>query len=269
MLELTQKRLYWTGNAAKAKVIRNILDDPRVQTGQDVLIFDYGCGEGGDWKAIMQEFPNLSVIGYDPSRKSVDIAREKLKGERAEFLTDNELKHRIFKADFIVSFSVLEHVYDRRRYLQIAKDHLANNGVFYLNYDDGHFRTMLDLTAPRSWLTELRVWLHNLLAAVLARLGWVSQYQERVNRGDIDALIAQLGFQATDVFYSNLGSLKGLHKLISPEKREDFTRMWIAVEDALNEQFLERGASRWGDSANLWQFMGTRTLVLRLADTVS
>lgn len=263
MLELTQKRLYWTGNAAKAKVIREILDDPRVQAGEDILIFDYGCGTGGDWKTILPQFRNLSVIGYDPSEKSVAIAKEKLKGEKAEFLTDSELNGRAFKADFIVSFSVLEHVYERRHYLQTAKDHLAENGVFYLNYDDGHFRTALDLNAPRTWLTELRVWLHNLLAGILARVGWVAQYQQRVNRSDIDALIAQVGFETTRVFYSNLGSLKGLYKLVSPPKREEFTRIWIAVEDALNEQFLEYGGTRLGDPANLWQFMGTRTLVLR------
>jgi ubiquinone/menaquinone biosynthesis C-methylase UbiE len=105
MLDLTQKRLYWTGNAAKAKVIREILDDPRVQSGQEVLIFDYGCGAGGDWKVILQEFRNLSIIGYDPSQKSVEIAKEKLKGENAEFLTGDELNSKDFKADFIVSFS--------------------------------------------------------------------------------------------------------------------------------------------------------------------
>jgi hypothetical protein len=153
-------------------------------------------------------------------------------------------------------------VYDRRRYLQTAKEHLAVQGVFYLNYDDGHFRNLLNLNAPRTWLTDLRIWLHNLSAGLLARLGWVSQYQKRVNRSDIDVLVAQVGFETTRVFYSNLGSLKGLYKLISPPKREDFTRIWIAVEDALNDQFLEDGATRMGDPANLWQFMGTRTLVL-------
>ena len=45
---------------------------------------------------------------------------------------------------FLVSFSVLEHVVDRRRYLQAARANLAPGGRAYLNYDSGHFTVDAD-----------------------------------------------------------------------------------------------------------------------------
>jgi SAM-dependent methyltransferase len=196
-------KLYWHGNSAKTRIINEILHETGSAPDKKVLIFDYGCGTGGDWPAILSDYPQLTLVAYDPSEQSIRTARERLKDRSAELFTGKNLQQLNFKADYIVSFSVLEHVYDRRTYLETAKSLLADDGTFYLNYDDGHFRNFLDLNAPRLWPDEIGVWLHNLLAEPLARLGRVTHFQARVNRRDIDELIAILGFRVIEIFYSN------------------------------------------------------------------
>ena len=190
-------------------------------------------------------------------------AKTRLKGLNAELFTGNELQNLTLKAHFVVSFSVLEHVFDRRSYLLTAKNHLAEKGIFYLNYDDGHFRNFLDLNAPRLWPSQCKKWLHNLLTKRLAQAGKISQFQMRVDRTTIEKLIAETGFRVLRAFYSNLSSLKGLYKTIPDQNRQDFSRLWLTLENELNAKFLTESEHRkLGDTANLWQFMGSRTLVL-------
>jgi SAM-dependent methyltransferase len=252
--------LYWLGNAAKTKVINEIIE--QISENSRPLIFDYGCGTGGDWPRILADYPGIQLVAYEPAHKSAEIAKDKLRNLPAKILTGTELKEATFKADFIVSFSVFEHVYDRASYLQTAKKHLAQAGTFYLNYDDGHFRNFLDLNRPNFWFPQLKEWLQNLLADPLATAGIVDKFQKRVDRADVDALVERAGFQIANQFYSNLSSLKGLHKHISPDKQADFSQFWLEIEDTLNAKFYEEGTASLGDSANLWQVMVSRTLVL-------
>jgi len=258
------KKLYWLGNSAKTKIINEVLQKASEKANKDILVFDYGCGNGGDWHNILADFANIQLIGYDPYPKSIKEAKERLQGFNVKLLTGNELQELEFKAQFIISFSVFEHVYDRKTYLQTVKKHLANEGTVYLNYDDGHFRNYLDLNRPDLWFSQVWEHIHNFLVHPLAKLGKTAWYQKRVERLVIDQLITELGFKAVDVYYNNLSNLKGLYKTIPIEQRESFTKLWLSVEDELNEKFLIEGQlTSLGDTSNLWQFMGSRTVVLK------
>jgi SAM-dependent methyltransferase len=264
MSRVTTTKLYWLGNAAKAKCIGEILRTVCHHPAGDILVFDYGCGNGGDWPSILADYPSIHLIGYDPSVEMIRAARTRLKGFNAKLLTGDELDVQQFKAHFIVSFSVLEHVYHRKTYLQTAKKHLRDDGTFYLNYDDGHFRNCLDLSRPEIWLQQIRGWLHNVLAYPLARLGIKSNFQARVERLAIDQLIAALGFRVVDVYYSNLTNFKRLYRTLPDDRCEAFMRLWMSIEDELNSRFLvESKEASLGDKSNLWRFMGSRTLVLQ------
>jgi SAM-dependent methyltransferase len=264
---MTQK-LYWLGNAAKTKIVGEVLQQIARNPAQRVVIFDYGCGAGGDWAAILSDHPQIELIGYDPCAADVAAARARLRDHAAQLYTLKELEPLTFRADFIVSFSVFEHVYERRLYLETAKKHLADDGVFYLNYDDGHFRQALDLGALRSWPRQLREWLHNVTAGLWAKLGKTHLFQQRVLRADVDQMLAETGFQIGEVFYSNLSDFKSLCKTLPEERRAEFARFWLHVENELNEHFLCSGTRETlGDVVNLWQLMGSRTLVLRHASS--
>lgn len=41
-----RSKLYWLGNVAKIKIINDIAT--QIPVGTKTLIFDYGCGDGGD-----------------------------------------------------------------------------------------------------------------------------------------------------------------------------------------------------------------------------
>lgn len=255
-------KLYWPGNAAKTKIIGDLL---RKIQHKNVVIFDYGCGNGGDWPSILADYPNIQLIGYDISTKSIQIAESRLSGFNATLLTGDALYEQNFKADFIVSLSVLEHVYDRKFYLNTAKKHLKEDGYFYLNYDDGHFRNLLDLNEPRLWLWQIHGWLINLPSLIFGGLN-KDNFQMRVSRSMIDKLIAECGFEIDEVFYGNLMDFKSLYKTLPESSREDYINFWLNVEDTLNRKFLfnQKKSNPLSDTCNLWQFMGSRTLVLRI-----
>ncbi len=249
------------GNSAKAKILTEIVSVARKR--HHLLVFDYGCGEARYWRPVLKAYPNIELIGYDPDARVIQKARKHVGGFPCHLYTGRVLNKLDFQADFIVSFSVLEHVYNREEYLRHAKRLLAPGGTFYLNYDDGHFRIKLDLGEPRTWPKLFCSYLHNVLAPLLAAMGLTNRFQSRVRREYIDRLVSELGFKVDRVFYSNLECFKGLVKYVPKEKQSIFLRRWINIENQLNEEFTCELGEFCGDTVNLWRFMGSRTLVLR------
>jgi len=253
-------KFYWTGNSAKTKILRDILS--KLPIDRPTLVFDYGCGSAGDWPSVLKDHPQIRLIGYEPHGPSYDRAVTALKGLNAELYTGDSIDSLDFKADFIVSFSVLEHVYDRRHYLQTAGKLLAEDGIFYLNYDDGHFRNCLDLNHPGLWFSQIKEWCHNLLAEPLSWIGLTGRYQQRVDSYDLAGFVRDAGFKVERSEYSNLVSFKQLQKTLPIELHRDFSRLWLEVEEKLNSRFLLRQKLVMGDDANLWLQMGSLTLYL-------
>lgn len=250
---------YWIGNVAKSRVIARLLADGRPR----LVVFDYGAGRGGDWPAILARHDNIELHAFEPHKASRDELVRQLTGLRA--IIHPDIEGATLQADAIVSFSVLEHVYDRRRYLAHAKRLLAPAGVFYLNYDDGHFRTSLDLDRHEGFKVAIADYVQHRLAGLWPRVGRIGLYESRVRRSDADRLIKAAGFEIAAERYENLSSFKSLIKTLPDERRQDFTRLWLEVEDRLNSEFRADGPERMGDRVNLWREMGSRTLELRHA----
>ncbi|HRD78056.1 MAG TPA: class I SAM-dependent methyltransferase [Hyphomicrobiaceae bacterium] len=253
--------LYWTGNVAKARVIARILRDQR----SSLKVLDYGAGRGGDWPEVLSERPGIELVCYEPDPGATAALRQTLAGTNARVLDDAQFRATTVGADYIVSFSVLEHVFDRGDYLSEAKRHLAPDGVIHLNYDDGHFRTSLDLDEMRGWRAELANTLQNRLAWLWPMIKRLDRYQARVPRAAIDELIARVGLRTIEDRYENLGAFKQLAKTLPKERQQEFCRFWMATEDELNARFRTEATPVMGDSVNLWREMGSRTLVLRHA----
>ena len=258
------RRLYWLGNSAKSRVIDEIL--AITPESEPVTVFDYGCGDGGDWPSILAEHPNLRLLGYEPYAPSYRKARERLGNLAADILTGNDIDALAVKADYIVSFSVFEHVVQRSGFLRHAKRILAANGMFYLNYDDGHFRNILDVSRPATWMPALRAWGRTVVSRPFAALGLQSHYQRRVNAEDVDHLVVESGFRIDRVDYHNLICLKELAKAMPRSLQQGYAAWWLDAEKQLNEQFrAQLSEKRHGDTTNLWQQMLSRTLRLRHA----
>ncbi|MFM8989401.1 MAG: class I SAM-dependent methyltransferase, partial [Alphaproteobacteria bacterium] len=87
----TQKH-YFLGNAAKSRVVGLILERARrVPESREFLVFDHGCGGGGDWPDILDDNPFIRYVGYDPDPRSLRRAFDRLQGRKARFLSADEL----------------------------------------------------------------------------------------------------------------------------------------------------------------------------------
>jgi len=256
------QQLYWLGNAAKSRVIDEILaSNPGPEP---VTVFDYGCGDGGDWPSILAEHPKLRLVGYEPYVPSCRKARERLRNHAVEILTGNDIDALAIKADYIVSFSVFEHVVHRAEFLRHAKRILGPNGMFYLNYDDGHFRNLLDVSRPATWMPALRAWGRTAVSRPFAALGLQSHYQRCVSAVDADRLVVESGFRIERVDYHNLICIKELAKVVPKDLQQVFAQWWLGAEQILNERFrAELPTSLYGDHTNLSRQMVSRTLCLR------
>lgn len=258
------RRSYWVGNIAKTRIIDDIL--AAHPASAPLTIFDYGCGDGGDWNHILSDYAHICLVGYEPDAASAARARKSLRGLSAEIFTADAIQTLDLAADYIVSFSVFEHVVDRRQFLAHAKRLLAPAGVFYLNYDDGHFRNRLDLAQIDTWLPALRSFARTLASGPAAAMGQPSKYQRRVAASKADSLAVEVGFCIVRSDYHNLIDLKELAKTMPEDQREAYARWWLAAEQELNARFrFDLARPRYGDTANLWQQMVTRTLTLRHA----
>lgn len=256
------QRLYWLGNVAKTRIISELLG--RHPGPATVTVFDYGCGDGGDWPRILGDHPHLRLVGFEPGADAYRKACQRLAGCNAEILTGAAMSTLQLQADVIVSFSVFEHVVEPVTFLRHAKRVLAPGGIFYLNYDDGHFRNVLDLADMATWLPAIRARLRTVASPLLATLGHQAGYQRRVEAAAADHLVAECGFAVECVDYHNLSSLKELAKAMPPPLREDYSRWWLEAEIELNRRFaVARYEPRFGDSNNLWRQMVSRTLCLR------
>lgn len=242
----------WPGNAAKARIIKKLAAEPR-----PITVFDYGAGTGGHWPEILSQLENVSLVCFEPHTRSNARLVERLSGLNARVVTELDG----VKADYVVSFSVLEHVYDRFAYMATARRLLKPGGTFFLSYDDGHFRGRLELARPS--FGPVREHLANLAAPILPKIGLVSRYQRRVIRREVDALVAKANFRVVGERYENLDSMKRLSAAMPLDLIGSFMDAWIALEDDLNKRFSTTGPAMFGDTNVLWREMGTRTLELQ------
>jgi SAM-dependent methyltransferase len=250
--------VYWPGNAAKHRAIEFVL---RAAATDRLVVFDYGCGTGGDWPRVLADHPGITLVAYDPDSEAAATARSRLAGHAATVTTGAGPPSESVAADVVVSFSVFEHVVDRPAYLATARRHLRPDGTFFLNYDDGHFRNDLRLEAPRTWREPLRALGRHLASPLLARAGRQHAYTVPVPYRELRPLVEAAGFTVHGDRLENLPDFKAAAKLVPDDQRAAFLDLWLATEDALDDQL---GSVTDSEGVPvLWSRMLSRTLTLR------
>jgi len=96
-------------------------------------VLDYGCGTGGTSPELLEQLHARAVVGVDPSRESVEVARTTLADPRLEFNTVGELEP---SAAFEVAYcnGVFHHIEPEHRLdaLGYVYRSLSAGGVFAL-----------------------------------------------------------------------------------------------------------------------------------------
>ncbi len=167
--------------------------------------------------------------------------------------------------DYIVSFSVFEHVFDRVGYLAECSRVLAGDGRIFLNYDDGHFRFNFAINQGVPILQNLmqgREVISNLIRPVAARAWLVRFYQARVTEAIIDKLVRRADLRIVSKRFANLVSMKRLAKMIEANSVEAFHETWLRLEDELNHAVTFCPSSAMGHKDARWLEMPSCTLIL-------
>jgi SAM-dependent methyltransferase len=96
-------------------------------------VLDFGGGLGGNLKYLSEQLSGISFILVDHSQVSLDFARKELLGEKDDRGNTFEY-HTSLEAfpeasiDLVMSFQVLEHITDYKRYMDQLWDKVAPGG---------------------------------------------------------------------------------------------------------------------------------------------
>jgi SAM-dependent methyltransferase len=233
-----------SGNTAKLYCLR-LIDDAAAQVDGDFRIVDLGCGDGRNFVELLRRRDNVRYVGVEPLPGAAEAARGLLPS--AEIVVAPAAHVRLDPADAVVSFSVLEHVVDRPRYLAAVAAHLVAGGRAYLNYDTGHF------VADASAGERVRALAGRMLAAV----GNDSHYRAAVTSAEVEQLVADAGLRITDDKAFNT-DVKRLYPRLPEDRRDAFMERWLEFELELS-----RLGTTWSDE--LASVFRTRNLVLQCA----
>lgn len=199
-----------------------MIDRAAAGTEGEFRIVDLGCGNGSNFAELLRLHANVAYVGVEPLRAVAEQARRLLPG--AEIINASAYGVRVEPAHAVVSFSVLEHVVDRPRYLEAVHANLRPEGRAYLNYDSGHFVADADLRERAK----------ALVSRALARIGSESRYRRRVSAAELDTLVEGAGLRVVDDKVFNT-DVKRLLPLVETEWRDEFMERWLAFELGLNE----------------------------------
>jgi SAM-dependent methyltransferase len=237
-------RLDPTGNSAKDYCLQRAAALARARP--DLVVVDLGCGDGRNVEPLLRAHPSLRYVGIDPSARAIDDARRRLAPYDAELTIGHAYDVELALADVVLSFSVLEHVYDRAPYVRSIARNLKPDGVALVNYDSGHFT----IGAER-WKGPVR--------RALARLGRDARFQAAVHEGELRRLAADAGLRIEEERFFNT-HLKELSRLLPDDARHEFARRWLELELWLNERIEYRD--------ELAPFLRTRNVVLKRTDAL-
>jgi ubiquinone/menaquinone biosynthesis C-methylase UbiE len=221
--------MYSNNNTAKEYVLRNIAK--RLDGNKNASILDFACGTCLIWKNFLNTYNQANFNGFDFNAESIRIAKENFPNFKKNIIALDGQKKLPFddQFDIITTFSSLEHVVNKYAFLKNIKHLLKSDGVAYLNYDSGHFRSGLQTT------------IYNYLSQLLTKLGITEKYfTKKVCLLEIKNILNKLNLEIISIKYFNLPELKKIYKTINlPNLLEDWYEYELSINQHTNKQFLE------------------------------
>ena len=222
----------WENSIVRTKMLSMVWS---LTGNREVAILDVGCGAARMWKPLLENMPNVSLYGFDPGKNSIAMAKNDLKGLRANFCQGgvasiDTVFPEVQAFDFIVSHSVLEHVVPRHLYFSAIANRLASDGTALISWGSDHFRQ------------GLRTDLRNYISQLLAMVGVERYYAREVDEQWARKEIVKAGLEINTLHHYSLVELKKLFKLAPEESKTQIFQSWIRIEEEFNRGSRE-GAS--------------------------
>ena len=172
-------------NSAKQDIYGFLLGYAEQKGSLDIL--DLGCGNGSQWEWYTSRIDNykykLNIVGYEPYINNAANFNKKINAS-IEFI--NNLDNYNNKFDVVMCMSVLEHVYDRRKFLYDCHRACKLRGYAIINFDNGHFFN------PKEWK-------RNFFGKILAKYTPIKKYyQDFVDVSSIIKMAEVIGMTFDD-----------------------------------------------------------------------
>jgi ubiquinone/menaquinone biosynthesis C-methylase UbiE len=237
---LEKEQVLSHGNVAKLYCL-NWIDRYLSKNLHPVSLLDVGSGRSLNFVMLLKKHPHLSYVGVEPSSTCCEAARANLAGLNATII--NAFGYNLTKIvatksfHLITSFSVLEHVYQRKLYIESISRLLKSEGYFLINFDAGHF------VAP----TGVRERLKTALAPLKAFFGFERNYQSFVRIEDFRSFAYQAGLKILEQKSFNT-ALKQVYRQIPEQDRDEFMQRWLDIElwvNSLPTTYSDKDATTW------------------------
>ena len=258
-IEVTfENKLYWPGSVAKFSIANQIYKIAKATNGP-IVAADLGAGMGGDWPALVDDLPNLTVHLWEPHTPTANALAKLVSSNR--FQVHEDLSEMNGVADIGTSLSVLEHVRNIGEHFRQADNVLKPGGKFFMNFDDGHFRhEAKNLFSPNDFVLPIKESLRTVISKFFPTLIPVNKYQKRVLFKDFKSACSNSALILEKIEYSQLPSIKGVAKLFKkPEMQLPFLNSWLNFETEIQNLIRQEHGTKAEEM--IWNLLPARTAI--------
>ena len=182
----------------------------QIKANGSIRVLEVGCGTAAYLPAILTQYLNIEYVGIEPIASSYreaikntsDLPNVKIYNELA-YGEKEELKKESF--DLVISFSVLEHVKQLDKFMDLCAAYVKPGGLMVHRYDLGH------ALYPSSLKERFHVWLGNNFPKVLPERKFVRY----VPLKEVEAMYDERGFGVSKRTHHQLPSVKKLEKSLA------------------------------------------------------
>ena len=177
-----------------------------------IRILELGCGTASYVPAMIERYPQLEYFGIEPIKVSFNKAQQNLENvprtrvifqlgyDSIEGLQDSSF-------DVVISFSVLEHVKQLGRFMDLSARYVKQGGLMVHRYDLGH------ALYPGSLKERLHVWIGNTIPSVLPE----TKFVRYVPMQEVEEHYKRLQVAPYKYSYHQMPNHKRLEKVLGEE----------------------------------------------------
>ncbi len=255
---MLEESLYWYGNVAKFE-IANEIRSLAMNTDRELVVVDLGAGRGGDWHLLAAECPNLRICLWEPHRPTSEFLESRFRGTHIEIHSDLSSLKGI--ADIGTSLSVLEHVDRKKTHFQIVSEVLKKDGIFFMNFDDGHFRySSANVFSLKEYRLPLAEAWRTALSRISKALVPTNKFQKKVLLEEFLRCIDESELELISIRFRHLGEIKAVSKeLLELDAQLQFMKNWLCFESTAES--LIRKTYEDQTMKKCWDLFATRTAV--------